>query len=70
MADRLSGPASCPEIVDTAMEKGDGFVRVRSGASGRLIMVRVIAPGAVEPVLDAAPAGDGPANDVICSRTH
>ncbi|WP_346949468.1 hypothetical protein [Dyella sp.] len=54
----------------TAMEKGNGLVRVRSSASGRLIMVRVIAPGAVEPVLDAAPAGDGPADDVTCSRTH
>lgn len=39
----------------TAMEKGDGVVRVRSGASGRLIMARVIAPGVVEPVLDAPP---------------
>jgi len=45
------------------MEKGNGLVRVRSSASGRLIMVRVIAPGAVEPVLDAAPAGDRPADD-------
>lgn len=43
----------------TAMEKGDGLVRVRSGASGRVIMARVIAPGVVEPVLDAAPARAG-----------
>lgn len=41
----------------TAMEKGDGdaLVRVRNGASGKLIMARVIGPGMVEPVLDAAP---------------
>ena len=42
----------------TAMEKGDGdtLVRVRNAASGKLIMARVIAPGVVEPVLDAPPA--------------
>jgi len=42
----------------TAMERGEGdaLVRVRNGASGKLIMARVIGPGVVEPAGAGAPA--------------